>query len=122
MEVWGSGQFSVTTSQLEKLLAKAKTEMDNGELTIAMETLYEFERLADSPDSPVTDAQRLSAYTMSGRIQCLYNDFASAVLSYEKALKLKGLKPDEKINLLSSYAVSACFLGNQDKAREASAK
>lgn len=112
----------VSAHELKHMLAKADSEMKRGDYTLAMETLYEFERLADLPDSPTTDAERLEAYSMLGRIQCLYNDFASAVLSYEKALKIKEIEPDRRVNMLASYAVSACFLGDESRARDGADK
>lgn len=115
--LWGSSRFSVTEAQLGGLLEKAQKEMNEGNYTSALEALNEFERLAETPESPVTDKQRISAIHMFGAVQCIYNDFASAVVTYGKGLKIKSISDEDRISMLTSYAVSACFLGDEKVAR-----
>lgn len=119
---WGSKQFSVSKDQLDKLLQRANTEMEEGKSTKVIETLYEFERLADSPKSPATDEQRLSAYFLLASLHCVYNDFASAVVTYEKALDLNNISPDLRCRLWGSYALALCYSGNIEKAKAAVTK
>lgn len=117
VETYASQHLVVTTEQLDGLLARAQREMDEGKMTQVVETLYEFERLADTPKSPATDHQRLKAYFLLASIHCVYSDFATAAVTYEKAIKLKELDPDMRIQLWGSYGLSLCFSGNLEKTR-----
>lgn len=111
------------SARFEEKLKQSRVYMDEGNFTDALALLYELENQINNDANPdVNDHQLLSVYSYQGRILCLYNDFASAIAAYEKALELKDISPDAYLNLLGSYAVSACSLGDEGKARAAADK